>query len=163
MSPGKKEHHLQGDASLQASRLRMEVKWPVCCLFWPEKKHQVQWVRWSLDVAVPPPDPGDKNDGDGGEDGIREEGNEGDDHGGTVITRRAIFFRATPMAHGGSQARGRIRVTAAGLHHSHSHTGLEPCLGPTVQRRPGIEPTSSGILVAFVTAEPQRELLKLPF
>ena len=28
------------------------------------------------------------------------------------------FFRAAPMAHGGSQARGLIRVVAAGLHHS---------------------------------------------
>ena len=28
------------------------------------------------------------------------------------------FFRAAPMAHGGSQVRGPIRTTAAGLHHS---------------------------------------------
>jgi len=28
------------------------------------------------------------------------------------------FFRATPTAHGGSQARGRIGATAAGLPHS---------------------------------------------
>ena len=29
-----------------------------------------------------------------------------------------FFFRATPKAHGGSQARGRIRATATGLYHS---------------------------------------------
>ena len=28
-----------------------------------------------------------------------------------------VFSRAAPMAHGGSQARGRIRAVAAGLHH----------------------------------------------
>ena len=32
------------------------------------------------------------------------------------------FLRATPLAHGGSQARSQIRATAAGLHHSHSNT-----------------------------------------
>ena len=44
-----------------------------------------------------------------------------------------LVFRATPMAYGSSQARGRIRATAAGLRHSHSHAGSEPCLGPTPQ------------------------------
>ena len=34
-----------------------------------------------------------------------------------------LFFRATPVAYGGSQARGPIRVTVAGLHHRHSITG----------------------------------------
>ena len=29
-----------------------------------------------------------------------------------------LFFRVTPTAHGGTQARGRIRAVAAGLHHS---------------------------------------------
>ena len=33
------------------------------------------------------------------------------------------LFRAAPAARGGSQARGRIGAVAAGLHHSHSHTG----------------------------------------
>ena len=32
-----------------------------------------------------------------------------------------LLFRATPMAYGGSQTRGRIRAAAAGLHHSHSN------------------------------------------
>ena len=31
-----------------------------------------------------------------------------------------VFFRATPMAYGISQARGQIRAAAAGLHQSHS-------------------------------------------
>ena len=34
-----------------------------------------------------------------------------------------IFFRATPVAYGASQARGRIRAAASGLHHSYSNTG----------------------------------------
>ena len=38
------------------------------------------------------------------------------------------LFRATPAAYGGSQSRGRIRAVAAGLHHSHSNAGSEPCL-----------------------------------
>ena len=32
-----------------------------------------------------------------------------------------FVFRATPVAYGGSQSRGRIGATAAGLHHSHSN------------------------------------------
>ena len=43
------------------------------------------------------------------------------------------FFRAAPMACGGSQARGQIGTVAAGLHHSHSNVGSEPCLRPTLQ------------------------------
>ena len=35
------------------------------------------------------------------------------------------FFRATPAAHRGSQARGLIGATAASLHHSHSNLGSE--------------------------------------
>ena len=31
------------------------------------------------------------------------------------------LFRATRVAHGGSQARGRIRATAVGLHHSRNN------------------------------------------
>ena len=31
------------------------------------------------------------------------------------------LFRAAPMVYGGSQARGQIRATAIGLHHSHSN------------------------------------------
>ena len=35
-----------------------------------------------------------------------------------------LFFpRAAPVAYGGSQARGPVRATAAGLHHSHNYSG----------------------------------------
>ena len=40
-----------------------------------------------------------------------------------------LLFRATPMAHGDSQAKGPIRVTAA----RHSHAGSEPHLQPIPQ------------------------------
>ena len=43
------------------------------------------------------------------------------------------LFGAAPVAYGGSQARGRIGVVAAGLHHSHSHARAEVCLQPTAQ------------------------------
>ena len=39
-----------------------------------------------------------------------------------------LLLRATPMAYGGSQARGPIGATAAGLRHSYSNTGSEPHL-----------------------------------
>ena len=38
-----------------------------------------------------------------------------------------------PAAYGGSQARGRIGVLAAGLHQSHSHATSQPHLRPTPQ------------------------------
>ena len=38
------------------------------------------------------------------------------------------LFRATPMAYGGSQARGPIKASAAGLCNSHSNVGSEPHL-----------------------------------
>ena len=44
-----------------------------------------------------------------------------------------VFSRATPMAYGGSQARGPIGAVAASLHHSHSNAGSEPHLQPTPQ------------------------------
>ena len=40
-------------------------------------------------------------------------------------------FRATCVAYGSSQARGRIGAAAAGLHHSHSNMGSQPHLWPT--------------------------------
>ena len=43
------------------------------------------------------------------------------------------FSRAAPAAHGDSQARGLIGAVAAGLRHSHSNMGSEPCLRPTPQ------------------------------
>ena len=65
-----------------------------------------------------------------------------------------FFFRVALMAHGGSQARGLIAATAASLCHSHSHTR-----SPTHQVKPELEPTSSWILVVFVSIAPQQELL----
>ena len=43
-----------------------------------------------------------------------------------------LLFRASCMAYGGSQARGRVGAIAAGLHHSHSNVGSEPCLQPAL-------------------------------
>ena len=42
-------------------------------------------------------------------------------------------FRATPVAYGSSQARGRIRAAAAGLRHSHSNARCKLRLQPTPQ------------------------------
>ena len=46
-----------------------------------------------------------------------------------------IYFllRATPVAYGGSKARGQIGAAAARLHHSHSNVGSELHLRPTWQ------------------------------
>ena len=44
-----------------------------------------------------------------------------------------LLFRATPVPYGGSQARGQIGATAAGLHHSHSNAESELHLRPTSQ------------------------------
>ena len=41
-----------------------------------------------------------------------------------------LLFRATPTAYRSSQARGRIRATAAGLPNSHSNARSEPSLRP---------------------------------
>ena len=77
-----------------------------------------------------------------------------------------FLFRAAPMAHGGSQARGRIGAAAASLHHSHSNMGSEPHTTAhgnggslTHWASPGIEPTTSWFLVGFVSPEPRWELL----
>ena len=43
------------------------------------------------------------------------------------------LFKATPVAYGGSQARGTIRAVATGLRHSHSNARSEPHLQPTPQ------------------------------
>ena len=50
------------------------------------------------------------------------------------------FFRVTSEPYGSSQARGWIRATAAGLCHSHSHSGSS-----THWARPGIKPASSHV------------------
>ena len=60
------------------------------------------------------------------------------------------LFRATLVAYGSFQTRGRIGAAAANLHHSHNNTGSEPRLRPTShplgnprslthRARPGIE------------------------
>ena len=43
------------------------------------------------------------------------------------------FFRASPEAYGGSQARGGIGAVAAGLRHRHSNTRSKLCLRPIPQ------------------------------
>ena len=74
-----------------------------------------------------------------------------------------FLFTAAPEICGNSQARGQIGAIATGLHHSRSNTGPEPHLRPTPEliygntgvltywARPGIKPTSSWILVGFLT------------
>ena len=44
-----------------------------------------------------------------------------------------FLLRATPVAHGGSQARDRTAAVPSGPHHSRSNVGSEPCLQPTPQ------------------------------
>ena len=51
-----------------------------------------------------------------------------------------FFFLTTPEAYGGSQARGRIRAAAAGLHHSHSNAGSKLHLQPMPQLTATLNP-----------------------
>ena len=78
-----------------------------------------------------------------------------------------LLFRAAPVAYGSSQAKGWMGATAAGLHHSHSNIGYATYTiahgntrSLTHWARPGIEPSSSWMLVGFTSTVPQRELLK---
>ena len=75
------------------------------------------------------------------------------------------LFRVSPMAYGGSQARGRVRAVAASLCQSHGNAKSEPRLWPTPQltAMPGIEPVSSWMLVRFVSTEPQWELSHISY
>ena len=85
------------------------------------------------------------------------------------------FFRAGPMAYGGPQARGRIRAVTTSLHHNHSNdksklrlwfiytTAHSNARSLTHWAKPGIIPASSWILVRFLSAEPQWELLNIFF
>lgn len=78
------------------------------------------------------------------------------------------LFRAALVTYASSQTRGQMGSVAAGLQHSHSHAGSEPCLRPTPCSRQcqipdqgarlGIEPESSWTLVRFVSTAPQQEL-----
>ena len=82
-----------------------------------------------------------------------------------------FFFWAVCVAYRSSQARGWIGDAAAGLHHNHRiWAASSTCtIAPNNTRslthssRPGIEPASAWILVRFVTAQPQQELLFLSF
>ena len=47
---------------------------------------------------------------------------------------------ATPMAYGGSQARGPIRAAAASLYHSHCNVGSKLHLQPTPQLTATLDP-----------------------
>ena len=88
------------------------------------------------------------------------------------ITKELLFlffgyflpFRATPMAHGGYQARGQIGAAAAGLHHSPqqcriwaisvTYTTAQGNARPlTHWARPGIKPASSWMLVRWARWE----------
>ena len=51
-----------------------------------------------------------------------------------------LFFRAPPLAYGGSQARGGIGTVAASLCHSHSNAKSEPHLSPTPQLMAMLDP-----------------------
>ena len=97
-------------------------------------------------------------------------------HAFYIDVSTSVFFSVFLGLHpcGGFQAKGQIRAVAAGLHHSHSNARSELCLWPTPQFTgntgslthwawPGIEPTSSRILVRFVTTELQQELPHMSF
>ena len=73
------------------------------------------------------------------------------------------LFRAC-MVWGGSQARGGIRATTTGLHHSHSnarsatYATAHGNAGSLIHwATPGIKPGSSWVLVRFITSEPRQE------
>ena len=67
-----------------------------------------------------------------------------------------LLFRAAPVTHGSSQARGLIKATAASLLHSHSNIS-----SLTYWARPGFKPTTSWFLLRFVSAVPRWELPKI--
>ena len=68
------------------------------------------------------------------------------------------LFKATLSANRISQARDQIRAMASSLCHSHSNAR-----SLTHLVRPGIEPTSSWILVRFISTAPQQELCRYWF
>ena len=76
-----------------------------------------------------------------------------------------IYFSATPMAYGGSQARGRIGAAAASLYTTATANMSATYTTPhdstrflTHWVRPGIEPASSWKVVRFISAESQQKL-----
>ena len=80
-----------------------------------------------------------------------------------------LLVKATHAAYGGSQARGRIRATAAGLQHRIWATSVTYTTAHGNARflthwaRAGIKPATSWFLVGFLSTEPQRELLYFSF
>ena len=85
-----------------------------------------------------------------------------------------LFFRAAPVPCRISKAGGQIGAAAAGLCQSHSNVGSRPRsatfttahgnAGSLIHRaRPGIKPASLWIVVRFISAVPQRELLLYNF
>ena len=58
----------------------------------------------------------------------------------TIIILSFVFFRAAPVAYGGSQARGRIRAVTVSLRQSHSNAKTEPHLWPTPQLTVTLDP-----------------------
>ena len=59
---------------------------------------------------------------------------------GGTLGRGLCLSRATTAAYRGSQARGQIGAVAAGLRHSHSRAGSEPCLQPAPQLTATLDP-----------------------
>ena len=57
-----------------------------------------------------------------------------------------LLFKATPVAHGSSQARGRVGTVATSLRYSHSYASSDLCLWPTPQltATPDPQPTERG-------------------
>ena len=82
-----------------------------------------------------------------------------------------LLFRAIPAAYGSSQAMGSIGTAAASLHHSltatatwdqssvcNLHYSSQRCWIPDPLSKVRIKPSTSWILVGFISAVPQREL-----
>ena len=92
------------------------------------------------------------------------------DHMAILFLLFFFFFRASPVTYGSLQATGSYQgyncrptpqpqqcgIWATSANHSVAHSSARSL---THWARPGIEPACSWILVVFVSAEPQRELL----
>ena len=82
-----------------------------------------------------------------------------------------VFSGHTPMAYGGSQARGPIGAVASGLRHSHSIRATSSTYttthgntrSSTHWARPGIEPATSWLLVGFINHWATKGTPSLPF
>ena len=153
-----------------------------CCLH-SDSKYRFPHFLWLIDVATGPPDsqmskPAAQQKHQGAQNhriksGLTSFHSRGDEVKGNFVFLFFLFFcffsSVSHSKHRSSQARGWIGVTAAGLHQSHSNTGSKPCLQPTPQLEamldplthwvgPGIEHTTSWILVRFISAEPKQKL-----